>query len=108
MSSSLGRAEGAAITALLSVFEIPIERKAPSIPKVVSLPFVERLCETYEAYRAFYPRTEVKLEEIIGLRGTLARGGRIRLGKCRGCKCLLLVDRYHRSRECLHCGSHTD
>ena len=108
LSSSLGRAEAAGITALLTIFEIPIELKAPSIPKVVSLPFVERLCETYEAYCACYPRTEVRLEEMIGLRGALAREGRIRLGKCRGCKCLLLIDRYRSSQECLHCGGHAD
>lgn len=106
LSEPLARAEGAAIAALFAVFEIPIERKAPSVPKRVSFPFVERLCATYEAYCACYPRTKVQLEEIINLRGTLARGDRMRLGKCRGCNCLLVVDRYDGSLECLHCGSH--
>lgn len=101
----LARAEGAAIAALFATFEIPIDRKAPSIPKRVSLQFVERLCATYEVYYACYPRAKVQLEEIINLRGTLARGDRIRLGKCRGCTCLLLVDSYDRSLECLHCGA---
>ena len=105
LSEPLARAEGAAIAALFAVFEIPIECRAPSIPKRVSLPFVERLCATYEAYRACYPRTKVQLEEIIDLRGTLARGDRIRLGKCRGCTCLLVIDRYDGSLECLHCGA---
>lgn len=104
LNSPLAQAEGGAIAALLGVFEIPIERKAPSMPKVVSFLFVERLCEMYEAYCACYPRTQVHLEEIIGLRGTLANGDRIRLGKCRGCKSLLVIDRYNSSRECLHCG----
>ncbi len=105
LSTSLARAEAAAIAALLWVFEIPIEAKTPSIPKIVSFPFVERLCETYESYCACYPRTEVQLEEIISLCRRLARGDRIRLGKCRGCQCLLLVDRYDGSLECLHCGA---
>lgn len=101
----LARAEGAAIAALFAVFEIPIEPRAPSIPKRVSLPFVDRLCTTYEAYCACYPRTKVQLEEIIDLRGTLARGDRMRLGICRGCNCLLVIDRYHGSLGCVHCGA---
>jgi hypothetical protein len=105
LSEPLARAEGAAIAALFAVFEIPIEHKAPSIPKRVSFPFVERLCWTYEAYCACCPRTKVQLEEIISLRGTLARGDRIQLGKCRGCTCLLVIDRYDGSLECLHCGA---
>lgn len=107
LSEPVSRAEGAAIAALFAVFEIPIERKAPSIPKRVSLPFVERLCATYEAYCACYPRTGVMLEEIINLRGAIACGDRMRLEKCRGCKCLLVVDRYDGSLECLHCGART-
>lgn len=106
LNDSLARAEGAAIAALFAVFGIPIESKAHSVPKHVSLAFVERLCETYEAYCACYPRTEVQLEEMISLRGTLARG-RIWLGKCRGCKCLVVDDRCGGSQDCLHCGTRT-
>jgi hypothetical protein len=103
LGTSLARAEAAAIAALLWLFEIPTGPRAPSIPKGV--PFGERLCETYEAYCACYPRTKVTLEEMIELRKKLVRGDRMRLGKCSDCKCLLLVDRYDASLECLHCGA---
>jgi hypothetical protein len=49
LASSQARAEGAALASLCSLFEIPIELNVPSMPKIVSLAFGERLCETYEA-----------------------------------------------------------
>ena len=105
LSTSLARAEAASIAGLLWLFEIPIEPKSPSIPKRISLPFGERLCETYEAFCVCYPRTKVTLEEVIELRWKLARGDRMRLGKCSDCKCLLLLDRNDASLKCLHCGA---
>lgn len=98
LSEPLARAEGAAISALFSVFGIPIEAGALAIPKNIYLPFGELLCETYEAYCACCARTRVELEEIICLRGALAQGERIRLAKCRGCKSLVVIDRYDSSR----------
>lgn len=103
LSTSLARAEAAAIAALLWLFEVPVEFKAPSILKRVS--FAERLCESYEAYCACFPRTKVTLEEVIELRKKLACEDRMRLGRCRDCKCLILVDRNDASLECLHCGA---
>ena len=102
-ASAQARAEGAALASLCSLFEIPIELNVPSMPKIVSLTFGERLCETYEAYCACYPRTEVQLEELIALRSSLAEGDFIRLGKCRNCKCLILIDRFDGDRDCWHC-----
>lgn len=104
-ASAQARAEGAALASLCSLFEIPIEPNVPSMPKIVSLTFGERLCETYEAYCACYPRTEVQLEELIALRSSLADGDFIRLEKCRNCKCLILIDRFDGNRECWHCNS---
>jgi len=104
-ASSQARAEGAALASLCSHFEIPIGLNVPSVPKIVSLTFGERLCETYEAYCACYPRTEVRLEELIALRSSLADGDFIRVRKCRNCKCLILIDRFDGDRECWHCNS---
>lgn len=105
LSTSLSRAEAAAVAALLWVFEIPIEPKASAIPEHVSFAFGDRLCDTYEAYCTCYPRTKVTIDEIIELRKKLARGDRMRLGVCRDCQCLLLIDRNDASLECLHCGA---
>ena len=104
LGTSLARAEAAAIAALLWIFEIPIERNAPAIPERVSFAFGDRLCDTYETYCTCYPRTKVTLDEIIELRKKLARGDRLRLGRCKDCKCLLLIDRNDASLECFHCG----
>lgn len=107
LTEPLACAEAAAISALFTVFGIPIEQGVLAIPKNIYLPFGELLCETYEAYCACCTSTEVQLEEIIGLRGALASGERMRLAKCRGCKSLVLIDRYDSSRVCLHCGGHS-
>jgi hypothetical protein len=103
LASSQARAEGAALASLCSLLEIPIELNVSSTPKTLSLAFGERLCETYEAYCACYPKTEVQLEELIALRSSLAEGDFIRLGQCRNCKCLILVDRFDGDRDCWHC-----
>jgi hypothetical protein len=105
LGSSRSRAEAAALSSLCSIFQIPIEPRVSSIPKIVSFDFGERLCETYEAYCACYPKTRVQLEELIVLRSSLAKGDLIRLGKCRSCRCLLLINRFEGSHECWHCDS---
>jgi hypothetical protein len=85
------------------VFEIPVEPQAAALPAIVSLRFTERLCETYEAYRACVPDTEFELEELILLRASLAKGD-IRLGRCRACKGLILINPYDGGhRTCAQC-----
>jgi hypothetical protein len=98
------RAEGAGLVSLFAVFGIPIERHGLSVPKSISLDFTERLCETYEAYCACFPQTEMELEELVMLRDSLAEGSHLQLGKCRNCKCLILVDPFDgRHRHCSQC-----
>jgi hypothetical protein len=109
LQTSHGLAEGAALVALCTVFDIPIDAGAASLPEVVSLTFTDRLCETYEAFRALFPQTQIELEELILLRSSVAKGD-IRLGKCRTCKGLILINPYdggHRTSgghpSCAHC-----
>jgi len=100
-----GRAQGAALVTLCTVFDIPIDAEAASLPDFVSLSFTDRLCETYEAYRALVPSTQVELEELILLRSSVAKGD-IRLGRCRVCKGLILVNPYDGGhRTCAQCAS---
>ncbi len=104
LGSSRARAEGAALVSFFSLFEIPIERSAPALPKHASLEFTERMCETYEAYRACIPSTEIEFEELVLLRRALASGDDMALARCRTCKCLILVDRFEGShRACGQC-----
>src|SRR5258708_27345920 len=72
LGSSRARAEGAALVSFFSLFEIPIDRSTPALPKHASLDFTERMCETYEAYRACIPSTEIEFEELVLLRRALA------------------------------------
>jgi hypothetical protein len=100
------RSEGAALAALCTLFEVPSEEQGSTMPRRISLDYGERLCEMYETYCAWFPHTEVALEELILLRRALASGERIRLGKCpnRQCRCPVLVDRYGSNGQCWHCG----
>jgi hypothetical protein len=99
------RSEGAALAAMCAAFELPaLEQELASLPvSYISLAHGERLCETYEAYRACYPTTHVELDELMMLREALAQADRITLGKCRSCKCLMLIDRFNGGRNCWHC-----
>jgi hypothetical protein len=98
-----GRAEGAALVTLCFIFDIPIDAEAVSLPEFVSLNFTDRLCETYEVYRALVPHTEIELEELILLRSSLAKGD-IRLGRCRTCKGLILINPFDGGhRSCAQC-----
>ena len=101
------RCEGAAFEAICAAFGMPaLERELASLPAAfISLDYGERLCESYEAYRACHPMTQVALEELIVLRNRLAEADEVDLGKCRTCKCLILVDRYNGGRNCWHCDS---
>jgi hypothetical protein len=93
------RSEGAALVFLCSAFEIPIELNAPSLPATASLSFTERLCETYEAFRAFFPTTEIELEELILLRSSIENGDEVRSAKCRVCKGLILIAPFEGARR---------
>jgi hypothetical protein len=99
------RCEGAALAALCAAFELPpLEQELASLaPSYISLEYGERLCETYEAYRACYPTTHVELDELMMLREALAQADRVALGRCRSCKCLMLIDRFNGGRNCWHC-----
>jgi hypothetical protein len=103
LRSPMAREEAAALASISSLFDIPITPHSPAVPREISLSFVERLCEAYEAYSTCYPRTEVHLEEFIALRSSLAKGDVVRLGQCRTCKCMILVDRFSGARNCSHC-----
>jgi hypothetical protein len=98
------RSEGAALVCLCAAFEIPIDRNAASLPAIVSLQFTERLCETYEAFRACFPETRIELEELILLRSSIGNGDEVRLGNCRTCKGLILLAPFEGTRRtCASC-----
>lgn len=105
LKEPLAGTEAAALTAIAAAFDLPaLEQEVSSKPAAfISLDYGERLCETYEAYRACYPDTQVALERLMMLRKWLAAGDLVALGKCRTCRCLILIDRFNGMRNCWHC-----
>jgi len=105
LKEPIARCEGAALAALCAAFELPaLERELASFPaSYISFEYAERLCETYEAFRACYPTTHVELDEMMMLREALTQGDRVLLGQCRSCKCVMLIDRFNGVRNCWHC-----
>ena len=101
----LNRTEGAALTAVCAAFDLPtLEREVAALPAShISLEYGERLCECFEAYRACYPNAQVALEQLMMLRARLVGGDPVTIGKCRSCRCLMLIDRYNGVRNCWHC-----
>jgi hypothetical protein len=101
----LNRTEGAALSAICAAFDLPtLEREVSAQPaSYISLEYGERLCETYEAYRACYPKTQVALERLLMLRTRLAVGDLVTLGRCRTCRGMMLIDRFNGVRNCWQC-----
>jgi hypothetical protein len=99
------RSEAAAIASLCIAFDalpLPIcgTTKATRPPLVLA----DRLCETYEAFLACVPDSQIEFEELVLLAHELSKGDVVRLGVCRGCKSAILLLAYEPNRRtCLHC-----
>lgn len=103
-SSALGRMEGAALISLgLAAGLVKTARADPFDP----LEHAERLCDTYEAYRAVIPATRAELEDFFLLYRAVAVGHSLLAESCRGCRCLILVEPFENRRECSHCNPHS-
>lgn len=102
LRSDRGRNEGAGIAAILSV--LTAEQSATThLSSNAALDLGERLCETYEAFRACFPQTEIQLEELVVLRSTLSKHRVIGMDRCCRCGCLILIDLRRSDRTCAHC-----
>lgn len=105
LKTTEAQAEGGALVTLCSINDIPIVPNTAALPESVSFDFVERLCDTYEAFCACYPETQVELEHLILIRRGLSvdpKQAVVQVAKCRICKCLLLQERFA-ANECWHC-----
>ncbi len=68
--------------------------------------FGERLCATYEAYRACFPQADVTIEELLTLVLGIAENREVGIGQCVLCGGTVLVDRLAcRGAICIHCES---
>jgi hypothetical protein len=99
LRTSRGRTEAAALAALFPLFKSPTSMKTSTY-----LDDGEQACEIYDAYLAYYPRSNVRFEELMLLKRSLAKGDLVELGFCRVCKGLIIHNRIERCRRtCSHC-----
>ena len=100
--SPRARGEAAALAAFCRAYRVlPVH---PLRRSQFTLEFGERLCATYEAYRACFPQTDVTVEELFSLVLGVAENSEIGLGCCALCGGTVLVDRLaRRGSTCIHC-----
>ena len=103
--SALGRSEGAALISLgLAARLFDSARVDEAFDP---LEHAERLCDTYEAYRAVIPESRAELEDFILLYRAVAVSHSLLVDTCRTCRCLVLVEPFESRRECWHCDPHS-
>jgi hypothetical protein len=63
-----------------------------------------RLCGAFEAYHACRPGSDLELDDLMLLIRKLNQGGLIRLGRCKGCRSLIVIAPFDPPRPpCSHC-----
>ena len=103
-ASPLGRTEGAALLSL--GFATALFDTGHSQETFDPLEQVERLCDTYEAYREVFPRSPAELEDFLLLYRAVTVSRSLLPDTCRTCRCLILVAPFETRRECWHCDYH--
>ena len=95
-------AQLASLLTLLGV--VPVQ---PGLEAASSLPSVargEKLCYAFETYQTTIPTALISFEHAVFLAVALARGDQLRLGGCRDCGGLLVIERFPlRDRRCQYC-----
>src|SRR5262245_21352712 len=69
----------------------------PGPEMVVTLPTVargEKLCYAYELYQATIPAAQISFEHAVFLAVALTKGDQLRLGGCRDCGGLMVIERF--------------
>lgn len=102
--SALGRSEGAALISL--GFAARLFGSTRVDETFDPLEHAERLCDTYEAYRAVIPESRAELEDFILLHRAITVSHSLLIKTCRTCRCLILVTPFESRRECWHCDNH--
>lgn len=104
--SPRARAEGASLAAFCRIYGLLPLGNVSGVPrrKVLSLELGERLCDTYETYRACFPPSDLEIEELLSFVLGIAENEVIALGRCTSCSGTVLIDRLAPHRPtCAHC-----
>jgi hypothetical protein len=101
--------ETAQLASLLSLFSVIPAQPSPELG--AALPTVargEKLCFAFEMFQTTIPETRISFEHTVFLARTLARGDQLKLGGCRECGGLLVIERLPlRERRCQYCARGT-
>lgn len=102
--------ESAQLASLLSLFGVlPVQ---PSPELAATLPTVargEKLCSAFELFKTKIPTSQISFEHSVFLTTALTRGDQLKLGGCRICGGLLVMERLPvRERRCHYCAHAED
>jgi hypothetical protein len=99
------RTETAAVVSLCRAFDALPQRARDYAPG--GKLFIDvglRLCEAFEAYRACRPASDLEFDDLMLLIRELDHGKGIRIGKCKGCRALIIIASFDGTRPiCSHC-----
>lgn len=104
--SPRARAEGASLAAFCRIYSLLPLGNIVGVPrrKLLTLELGERLCDTYETYRACLPQSELEIEQLLSFVLGIAENEVIGLGRCESCSGTVLIDRLAPHRPtCAHC-----
>jgi hypothetical protein len=107
--SPRARSEGAVLAIFCRIYRLlPLELEVPR-RKLLTLELGERLCDTYETFRACFPRCELEIEQLLSFVLAVAENDVIGIGRCASCSGTILIDRLAAQRpSCAHCRCMTD
>ncbi len=99
------RSEAASLSVLCRILgAVPSQRIPNAARHLPNLGGGERLCDVFEAYRTYFPSSEIGFEQLVLLALGLAQREAIELGNCKTCDGMILIDRLAVSRRiCSHC-----
>jgi hypothetical protein len=99
--------ETAQLASLLSLLSVVPSHPGPDM--AIALPTVargEKLCYAYELYQATIPAAQISFEHAVFLAVALTKGDQLRLGGCRDCGGLMVIERFPlRERRCQYCSN---
>jgi hypothetical protein len=83
---------------------VPTERIVEAARFYPNLERGERLCDVYEAYRTYFPESEVNFELIVLLAIGLAEPNSLALRRCSTCPSAVVIDLLSvKNRNCSQC-----
>ena len=104
--SARARSETAALAAFCRIYGTLPSGSPARRPReeVLTLEFGERLCQTYDTFRASFPKSKIAFESFVNFVLKFPGNEVIRLGRCPVCGATILIDRLAPGRlSCEHC-----